>query len=251
MFNFKNHSIMDQNKENETNEKKSIMESLGLIPELVEACENIIKANEQTQQISGRVLEKGVVARVPEEELKKIGDTAAERTAKTTCKLPPVEEVAHQIAIEVGKHAAAEVQSAVKEAVSKTRIPLEHTYTFVTPWEIRKFLEGKAGNWLVFLAIWSFLVTVCLVGCLFWYFDSDVYYGRQYLEIYTSKYVTQQEKALMEEATYTTGFLPKEYYSSKDVMKGRITRDKQIVKERASQARANKGKYSTTPAIER
>lgn len=231
--------------------QKSIMECLGQIPALTEACENIMRTNEETLKLTGRVLEHGIKARVPEEELQKVSDAAAEGAANSTCKLPSTEVLSREIAKGVGKIAAIEVESAVKDAVARTRIRLEHTHTFVTLGEAKSFLERKTRNWIVFLTIWSFLVTGCLAGCLLWYFNSDVYYANEYQKIFNSKYTNEEESRLLGKDVIDVGFLPKEFYSSKKVMKGKIKRDKQIIKERKAQAQSHKGKYSTTPAIER
>lgn len=222
-----------------------------MFPELVERIKALIETVENRDQLYAKILHEGMKYKLPPEEITNLVKIVCDSVRDTPCAAPDTEELVSKISSGVLSQLEHKIGSAVEDKIHNMDIKLIHSHFFVKPKEMKEFFEKKALNWIITLGSTCFVFALVLSGCLLWYLNSDDYYGRKYQEIYFSKYVTQEERALMREKTYTTGFLPNEFYSSRKVMKGKINRDKQIIKERKAQAKSHNGKYSTTPAIER
>lgn len=230
---------------------KSFRDSIEEIPQMRKDINTLVEKIEKMIAVFAQIVKQGLAAKVPDAELVKLTETVKKAITQTPCALPYSGELSAQISSEIVDEVKKDIGDAVKEKIKNTSITLDHRHSYVSSWEMTKFLEEKVRTWFLILCCFCVALFVTLSGCLIWYYHSDVYYGREYQKIYSSKYITPAEKELLDGKTYSTGFLPREYYDSPSVMRARIKRNKTLLKERASQARANKGKFSHTPAIER
>ena len=96
------------------------------------------------------------------------------------------------------------------------------------------------------------IILLVIVGILtIGHYTSEEYFGQRYAEIAASKYTTKEERDDMVSVAYPISFLPKEYHKTHSVVRQRIRRNEQILRQRKKEARANKGKYSTSIPLER
>ena len=79
-------------------------------------------------------------------------------------------------------------------------------------------------------------------GCLHW--------GKEFFELYTSDYLTAEEKARLERNAGYTGILPQNYYKDPIGAQERLKRNKAILKKREREAKKNNGKFSADEMIE-
>ena len=78
-----------------------------------------------------------------------------------------------------------------------------------------------------------------------------MYLAKQYMEVYNSKYTTDEERKMLREDTFTVGAMPLVYHKSPGLVKAKIKRNKQILQQCNEEAKANKGKFSTKMPLER
>lgn len=235
------------------NDSNDIVKALGQTPELIDAAKKILEANEEFKKLVAEMLKHRAQAEVPLEELKKIYAAAAEAIRKTPCLLPTTDKLSEEIADKASESFARksydDMKDMIREAFKDTKV--EHVYTYVRPKDLLHAMAPKAKIWTVISSILSavfFLVIV--VGVLF-YRHSEVYYGQQYVEEAISKYATDDERKMLLKDTYSVSRLPKEYDKAPKIVQQRIKRNREILRQREMEAKANKGKISTRVPLER
>lgn len=232
-------------------EKKGIQESLAAIPDLVEACENIIKSNEKTQEISAKIIQTGMKATVPSDEVKRVADAIAETVSQTPCAAPDTSEVSGLIAEGVTRELGDVIKTAVQDSLKNTRVVVDHQHYHTTAWALVKVAEEKTRVWLIILASLVTALSLFLAIGSYIFFHSDGYYGKEYLEVVWSDYTTEKEREALWEDIYVTGALPKYYSKSPEHFKQAMDRNKAILRDRERRAKENNGRFSTVPALER
>lgn len=218
-----------------------------LIPQVLDKNIKVLDAMNRRDEVYAKILQQKQQAEIPQEELEKI----AQVVAQTPCKEPDPEILSKHIALKVISGVQNDIQKAVEEKIKTMKINLTHNHYHSKLFNICEMVEKDVRNWLITLVVLCFTLAASLTGCLWWYFTSDIYYGQQYQQIYSSKYITTEEKNMLAKEIRGTGFLPNEYYDVPKVCQGRIKRNKQLIKERREQAEVNKGRFNTIPAIER
>jgi hypothetical protein len=231
--------------------ENKILEALSQVPALVEATQMSNEIIQEQSKLLAKISERNVHANIPDAELEKVTKAVEERVMATTCSLPDTESLTEELADGVLCKVTEAIMSAVEEKIKNTPFKLEHHHTHATTYDLARYADKGARNWLITLVVLCFTLAASLTGCLWWYFTSDIYYGQQYQQIYSSKYITKEEKNMLVKEIRGTGFLPNEYYDVPKVCQGRINRNKQLIKERREQAEVNKGQFNTIPAIER
>lgn len=218
-----------------------------LIPQVLDKNIKVLDTMNRRDEVYAKILQQKQQAEIPKEELEKI----ARVVAQTPCKEPDPEILSKHIALKVISGVQNDIQKAVEEKIKTMKINLTHNHYHSKLFNICEMVEKDVRNWLITLVVLCFTLAASLTGCLWWYFTSDIYYGRQYQKIYSSEYITKEEKNMLAKEIIDTGFLPNEYYDVPKVCQGRIKRNKQLIKERREQAEVNKGQFNTIPAIER
>jgi len=232
-----------------------ILEALGKVPGLVEAAEKILEACEEFKKMLAELLNHQIHADIPTEELKKVGATVEQVVKQTRCALPDTAQISGRIAEQASSlfkaSINAETKEAVKDALKDTRVTVKHEHSYYPTYEIVKVADKKLKQrfWIMFAIT---MVVICGSSInAFHYFHSPEFFGKEYREIYRSKFTTDEERKMLAEDVYDTGFLPGEYTKAPELVKAKIKRNKEIIKQRAMEARANKGKYSATVPLER
>lgn len=231
-------------------EKKGIQESLAAIPDLVEACENIIKSNEKTQEISAKIIQTGMKATVPSDEVKRVADAIAETVSQTPCAAPDTSAVSGLIAEGVTRELGDVIKTAVQDSLKNTRVVVDHQHYHTTAWALVKVAEEKTRVWLIILASLVTALSLFLAIGSYIHLNSEDYYGKEYLEVVWSDFTTEKERESLWKDVYPTGALPKSYSKSPEHFKQALERNKAILKDRERQANNNKGRFSTVPALE-
>lgn len=221
-------------------------DSLRRIPELIETNENLNSIMKDFLSTAPEMLSKHCEAVISDAELAKI--------RQTRCAMPDTSVLSKQIADEVRSELAKDIDSHVSDTVSstiaKTKVKTETVHTILSPWEIAKMAEEKTKKFNSFLTVACVTILLCGVVGLFKYFNSKEYWGRQYWEIYSSKYITEAERNVIHDNASTYSIVPKEFYLNKSLAKSKIRRNKEILSLREAEAKKNKGKFSTKTPIE-
>ena len=230
-----------------------ILKALGQVPDLTEATRNALEALEQTKKMHAEVLQKGLQTAVPPEELQKVYSVAARGVRETTCRLPDPDTLSALIATKASEYFArltsANMKDVIRQAFKDT--PVEHVYTYARPRDLLNAMEPKARLWTVFATAVAAASLIVLIGIGASYYHTQEYIGRQYMEIYFSKYTTDAETEMLSKDLITLSALPKEYDKTPKIVRQRIKRNLEILGQRKAEAKANKGKFSTKVPLER
>lgn len=232
-----------------------ILEALGKVPGLVEAAEKILEACEEFKKMLAELLNHQIHADIPTEELKKVGATVEQVVKQTRCALPDTAQISGRIAEQASSlfkaSINAETKEAVKDALKDTRVTVKHEHSYYPTYEIVKVADKKLVQRFWIMAIVATIaISYSIVGtCI--YFNSATFIGREYLEVYRSEYTTDEEREMLAKDVYDTSFLPREYTKAPDLVKAKIKRNKEILRQRKAEAKANKGKFSTKVPLER
>lgn len=236
-------------------DKNQIIEALGKVPGLVEAAEKILDGLEEFKKMIADLLKRQIHADIPEKELNKVGSAAATAVSQTRCALPDPAQISGRIAEQAASLFKASIHSeakeAVKEAMKETPVAVKHEHSYYPTYEITKVANEKLAQrfWFMF-AVTMLVVSLFTINALL-YYDSETFIGKQYQEIYHSKYATDDERKMLATEVYDTGFVPREFAKTPNLVKAKIKRNKEILKQREAEAKANKGKFSTRVPLER
>ena len=196
---------------------------------LLERSDFLIKKLEERDAVYAKILQQKQEAIVPEAEVQKVVDAVEDKVRNTQCASPDVGEASGLIA----KGVIAQVKDAVKDAVveqaKQTPFVLEHTHTHVMSHELVKYADEKVKDIIYFLACLCVVLVAVIVGSLAWYYNSEHYWGSQYIEIAHSQYLTDDEKRALREDIYAADALPKEYETNEAYVKAKIRQNKAVV----------------------
>lgn len=232
-----------------------IIKALGQVPDLVETVKTVLAEIEKKFGILSEVVQKRVQATIPENELEKVSDRVSTTVSRTRCATPDVSDVSRCVADEIIKNISTVttnvVTEATKSAIDGMQLKVEHHHTHTTLGYMCQMAEKTLRNWILGLAIYSCIITIIggIIACSF--FNGGKYLSEQYAKIYFSDYTTEAERKMLNANIYTVTFLPKEFDRNPALVKQKIKRNKQILLQRETEAKANKGKFSTKIPLER
>jgi len=232
-------------------DNNELYKSLGQVPELVKTAQNQSANIENLSKMVAELCKRQAKAYVPKEEHEKLAQTISH----TPCAAPDMTEVAVDLSkavmLEIRQDIHDETVRAVKDAVKDTPVTVTKEHVYKPSWEMSKIAnETLARRFWIMFGI-TVLTTLSLVFGLFKYFNSDYYISSQYEDICKSKYLTEEERKMLVGETCYFGLIPKEFHNSPDLVKAKMKRNKEILQQRKTEARANKGKFSTKVPLER
>lgn len=234
-------------------EKNKIYEALGKLPELVDSINSLIEENEKKDAFLAKMAETKVEAQMSEAGKQEIVELVEKTIKETPCATPDVAESSTIIANQVLGKIDGSVRHTVEEVVKSTPITLEHHHTHIhaTTYELRKYADDASKKWLLILSIVCGLLFTILVGGTYWFYNSEYYWGKEYSELFHSKFTTEKEKDMLWENVKVVVLLPREFKTNPEFVKAKIRQNKSVLEEREKQATRNKGKFSTDIPLER
>lgn len=231
-------------------EKNEFRKALVQLPEFIKTAQMQSQQIDHLSQMVAQVIQRQMTATIPEEEHQKMAETIS----RTPCAAPDMSEVAGSLSKAVMRDIRLDIHdeavSAVKEAVKDTPVKVEHTHLHTSMWDYAQRAEKKVRGAMVALGIWSVLATLLIVFGVWKYFNSDVYVGKQFEEVYRSPYTTDEERKMLGDDLYYYGIVPEEFHKSPALVKAKIKRNKEILSQRKAE-KASKGKFSTKVPLER
>lgn len=229
-------------------DNKALLDALEQIPNLINAAQTYKATSDRIVTTLAEAVKKRPQAVVPVEELEKMKEVI-----KTTpCAKPDIalisRELARRISGDVADAIKPAVRNAATEALNGASVSVEHSH--VIERDLRSIVDEKMKK-KVFI-LW--IVIVVLLGVIgisaAAYYISDMYWGKEFYELYTSDYLTAEEKANLELKAGYTGILPQGYYKDPIGAQEQLKRNKAILKKREREAKKNKGKFSTRDVIQ-
>lgn len=233
------------------NENNEIYKSLGQVPELVKLAQNQSQSIENMSKMVAELSKRQAKAYVPREEHDKLAQTIS----NTPCAAPDMTEVAGKLSNAVMRTLVRDIHdeavNAVKEAVKDTPVKVEKNVHYTSSWEMSHIADKALARrfWIMFSV--TVLASLLIAIGAYEYFNSKMYLAKQYMEVYNSKYTTDEEREMLREDTFTVGALPFEYHKSPGLINAKIKRNQEILNQRKEDAKANKGKFSTKVPLER
>lgn len=228
-------------------DNKAILDALEQIPSLIRAAETYKATSDRIVSTLAAAVKKSPQAVVPAEELEKMKEVI-----KTTpCAKPDItlisRELARRISGDVADAIKPAVRNAATEALKGASVSVEHSH--VIERDLRSIVDEKMKK-KVFI-LW--IVIVVLLGIIgisaAAYYISDTYWGKEFYELYTSDYLTAEEKASLERRAGYTGILPHGYHKNPIGAQEQLRRSKTVLKKREKEAKQNKGVFSTNEAL--
>jgi len=229
----------------------SIMAALADIPTLAENTNNLIETIGKRDENYAKALQQRVKATVPDDELQKISEAASEAVSKTTCAMPNTDALVAKIAMGVVDDVQHAVGSAIEQKIKAMPIQLEHHHTHVTAFSLVDKANEAAKTGLTILGLVCGILLLAIGWNAFTYYNSNLYWGQQYLNIATSKYITKEEKELLWKDVYAVSALPPEFDNNPDYVIVKMKQNNTVIEERKREAKDNKGKWTAKIPLER
>lgn len=247
MFNPKLINVMDMN--------NKILEALSKIPNLVVLVERLLAEFKIKFDILAKAAQNKAQAEIPPEAIDAVTEAVTESVRHTPCASPNMSEVsseiANKVAAEIGDMVYNEVKAAASAAIRDTPHVTRKEVTLMPPWESTKFAEDSTRR-LNHVLLALCIVFMAAFGICAWsHFSSEAYWGQQYVKIRTSDYTTDVEREMLWKDARPVSVLPREYEQMPKLVRQKIRRNKEILRQRKIEAKANNGHYSTSVPLER
>ena len=222
-----------------------------ILNQFIEKVKSLIEKVDQRDVVYAKILQQKKEATLPESEVQKVTEAVKEAVQTTQCSMPDTESLTEELADGVLCKVTEAIMSAVEEKIKDTPVKLEHHHTHATTYDLARYADKGARNLVLFLAGLCTILTLWSVGSAFWYFHSESYWAKEYRDILFSDVTTETEMKQLREGTYTVGCLPREFSEDPGAVKVKIKQNKAIIEQRRRQAKKNKGRYSSQPALVR
>ena len=222
-----------------------------ILNQFIEKVKSLIEKVDQRDVVYAKILQQKKEATLPESEVQKVTEAVKEAVQTTQCSMPDTESLTEELADGVLCKVTEAIMSAVEEKIKDTPVKLEHHHTHATTYDLARYADKGARNLVLFLAGLCTILTLWSVGSAFWYFQSESYWAKEYRDILFSDVTTETEMKQLREGTYTVGCLPREFSEDPGAVKVKIKQNKAIIEQRRRQAKKNKGRYSSQPALVR
>ena len=220
-----------------------ILTALSQAPDLVEAARTYKDVNDKAINTISNAVKQQPKAIIPDSEMTRLNNNISQ----TPCALPETDEFTKALADQVYKIIAPVIRSEIKSAVGATDITINHEhkhrhYAYSASFDM---INDTAKKWIIGLSIFAVVAVGAFAYWVHYVRNSELFLGQRCLEIYESKYVTDQEKKEMFKEFYSVALYPKKYQDSPEALRERIRKNEAIIYEREIQSCLKKGKFKT------
>ena len=229
------------------NDTQVILTALSQAPDLVEAARTYKETNDKAINTISNAVKQQPKAIIPDSEMTKLKNNISQ----TQCALPDTEEFTKELADQVYKIIAPSVRAEIKSAVGATDITINHEhkhrhYAYSASFDM---INDTAKKWIIGLSIFAVLAVGAFAYWVHYVRNSELFLGQRCLEIYESKYVTDQEKKGMFKEFYSVALYPKKYQDSPEALRERIRKNESIIKDREFQSLFKKVEFNTDKKV--
>ena len=237
------------------NINNKILEALSKIPNLVVLVERLLAEFKIKFDILAKAAQNKAQAEIPPEAIDAVTKAVTESVRRTPCASPNLSqvsaEIANKVAAEIRDMVYADVKAATSAAIKDTPHVTRKEVTLMPPWESTKFAEDSTRRFNHVLLVLCIVFMVAFGFCAWGLFGSDAYVGKQYAKIRCSEYATEAEREMLWKDARPVSVVPLEYDKTPKLVRQKIRRNKEILRQRRAEANANKGQYSTRIPLER
>ena len=229
-------------------DNKVLIDALTQIPDLIKAAETYKETSNRIVSSLANAVKQHPQAVIPESEIQKL----EQAIATTRCAMPEMSSFSKELARRLSSDTANAMGPIIKEkataALKGASVTVEHSH--VIERNLKSIVDEKMKNYIFIL----WIVIIFLLGVIGLsataYYISDTYWGKEFYELFTSDYLTAEEKARLERNAGYTGILPQDYYKDPIGAQEQLKRNKAILKKREREANKNNGKFSADEMIE-
>lgn len=229
-------------------DNKALLDALAQIPDLIKAAETYKATSERIISTLAEAVKKRPQAVIPEEELEKTKKAIQE----TRCAQPDITLISRELAWRISEDVSDAIKPALRtaaaEALRAESVNVEHSHVIERNlWSIvdEKMKKKVRILWIIIIVLFG-AIGISAIS----FFNSETHWGQEFYELYSSKYITADEKAALERSVGYTGVLPLGYYEDPVAARAQLKRNKDILKMREKEAKKNKGKFSTDEPIQ-
>ena len=213
-------------------ESKELVDALVQIPDLVEAAKTLKESLGHVISSFADALKKRPQAEIPDSELQKI--------AATPCAPPQMDSVVKDFANKVVGAIEPIIKDKVNEALKGATVTVQHTHSYCIEKDLKEYADIRLWNRSIAFGLTSVVLVAIIVIIAIVHFNSETYWGKQYYEMYSSPFLTKEERQAIQRASHTIAILPDEYDKSPKRVKEIIKKNKVILKERKKEAKKHK-----------
>lgn len=182
---------------------------------------------------------------IPESELNKM----SERISKTPCAPPELEPAGRLLASNISVLLTPIFAEKAKKALDGASVDVRHTHAYCFEKDLKEVADKRLYNKIFIL----WIVLIILLGIIFFgvgaYYTSDTYWAKEFKEIYSSEYLTSEEKEYIKNNSYPFALLPVNYRKDPERAQIKLKENKRILKNRMKES-AKKGTFSADEPIQ-
>ena len=227
---------------------KILIDALEQIPALVKAAETFKETSNRIVATLADAIKKRPQAEFTDDELQKLAKVISD----TRCASPDMAYISRELSRRLSGDISDAIGPVIKNkaavALKNASVTVEHSH--VVERDLKDVVDKRMKHRI--LVLW-FIIIILLeaIGIsAFNYYCSDTYWGKQFNQLYMSKYITQEEKARIEKDAGYTGILPRGYHNNSAAAQIRLQLSMEILKKREKEAKMNNGKFSTEEEIQ-
>lgn len=216
-------------------DNKALLDALEQIPNLINAAQTYKATSDHIITTLAEAVKKRPQAVVPAGELEKM----KEIIKTTPCAKPDItlisKELARRISGDVADAIKPAVRNAATEALKGASVSVEHSHVIERDLKYVVDKKMKKTNRILWGVIIILVLTIGISTIT--YFSGETFWGKQYYDVYTSKYLTPEEKAKLKENSFFLSVLPCGYREDTATAQLHIRQYKEILKKREKDAK--------------
>lgn len=209
-------------------ESKEFVDALVQVPELVEAAKTFKETSGHIISSFADAIQKRPQAEIPDSELQKI--------AATPCAPPKMDSVVKDFAYKVVGVIEPIIKDKVNEALKGAAVTVQHTHSYCFERDLKEIADTRLMKRCLIFGLTALVLTSIIAIIAITHFNSEAYLGKQYYEVYSSPYLSKEERETLSRNCRIIAILPNEFDKNPKRVKEQIKKNTIILKERKKEA---------------
>ena len=127
----------------------------------------------------------------------------------------------------------------VDEALKGATVAVQHTHSYCFERDLKEVADMRLTKRCMIFGLASFVLASIIAIIAVTHYNSDVYWGKQFNKVYSSPYLTEEEREIIQRNYYTVSILPAEYHNDPSKAKEQLGSTKAILKKRKRAMKKN------------
>ena len=216
-------------------ESKELVDALVQVPELVEAAKTFKETSGHIISSVADAIQKRPQAEIPDSELQKI--------AATPCAPPKMDSVVKDFAYKVVGIIEPIIKDKVNEALKSAEVTVQHTHSYCFERDLKDVADTRLMKRCLIFGLTTVVLALILAIIAIAHFNSETYWGKQYYEVYSSPYLTEEEWEKISQNVHIIAILPNEFDKDPKRVKEQLKKNKSILKERKKEAKSTSKRH--------